>query len=572
MSKCKIAMMIPGLSGGGAEKVAADLSVYFEQKGYEVFIFVDSRQEAIEYQHGGKIVCVRRAAGNISENNKVEILHNLLKDADVYRKLKRRYRIDITLSFMQEHNLLNILSRCDDKVIVTIHSVMSQRKELGYFLGYGKKIFKYLYQLADRIVFVSHFCREDWINHYGDLLSKTIVIYNPVNTISPQKSTDKEIDNSKWGSNIVISVARLSGVKQHWHLIRAFKRVLDKCPDAQLLIAGEGILKDALKNLSVQLGIDDHIHFLGFVRNVEEYLRKAKCIVVTSASESWSCSTGEAMEQGVPVVANDCPGGIRELLGIGSQPRYKNRNLITDCGIITPRLDGKKYIANEQLTAEENFLADGILCLLKDDSLKGAMAENCIKRIQKFKLGNIGRIWERDVIQINSKFGRCIGILTRITCTALKFALDIIFMGIRYNKNELKQKQNIYKDKFVAYYYVLEKWMCLKEEGRGIEKYFLDHGYQKIAIYGMAKMANHLINELESSPVEIVCGIDKRADGIYGKFPVVNLNDKIPHIDVIVVTPIFDYTKIRKMLNEKTKCQIVSLEDIINYNILKENN
>lgn len=55
---------------------------------------------------------------------------------------------------------------------------------------------------------------------------------------------------------------------------------------------------------------------------------------------------------------------------------------------------------------------------------------------------------------------------------------------------------------------------------------------------------------------------------IYGKFPVIALDDKIPDADVVIVTPTFDYIEIRKILNEKVKCQIVSLEDVINYSIL----
>lgn len=46
------------------------------------------------------------------------------------------------------------------------------------------------------------------------------------------------------------------------------------------------------------------------------------------------------------------------------------------------------------------------------------------------------------------------------------------------------------------------------------------------------------------------------------------LDDKIPDADVVIVTPTFDYIEIRKILNEKVKCQIVSLEDVINYSIL----
>ena len=77
-------------------------------------------------------------------------------------------------------------------------------------------------------------------------------------------------------------------------------------------------------------------------------------------------------------------------------------------------------------------------------------------------------------------------------------------------------------------------------------------------------MANHLIKELENSSVEIVYGIDRQADSIYGKFPIFSTDRIFPESDVIVVTPVFDYENIKKELTGKVNCPIVPLDEVVN--------
>ncbi len=554
----RIALMVPTLNNGGAEKVAADLSIYFEQKGYEVIIFTEDRQRHTEHEHSGKMVYVHRLCGTKASAGGRDFFRYLLQDASTYRNMKRKYRIDVTISFMQASNLLNILSRCGDKVIVTIHCVTSKRKDMFGTMGHTRLVFKYLYQLADRIVLVSDYCRRDWIGHYNDFFKKTEVINNPLIIKQKNDCSNSDVEKRTLGSNVVISVARLDGVKQQWHLIRAFKKVLEKCPDARLLIAGEGILKESLVMLCEQLGISHSVHFLGFVHCVEEYIQMCKAVIITSASESWCNVIAEAMGQGVPVVANDCPGGIRELMGVGRNPRYRKKNLVTDCGIITPRLDGKKYKAGDVLTNEECLLAEAILCLLQEDNLRQEMSEKCIENAKKYELQIIGEKWERVISRIEcEKRGKLVSRGSEVVFTVLQMIMR------KYNCESGTGKDDS-NEKFVSYFNILNQWMVLKEEKISIENYFSSHGYKKIAIYGMAKMANHLIKELENSSVEIVYGIDRQADSIYGKFPIFSTDRIFPESDVIVVTPVFDYENIKKELTGKVNCPIVPLDEVVN--------
>lgn len=383
-----IALIIPYIGGGGAERVAADLSIYFSSKGYHVIFFVQHRMSGVMvYPHEGKEVPVPMTYGYRKEGGP-KTFALLYKEAGILRKLKREYRIDVSISFMPECNMLNLLSRCHDRVIVTLHNVVSKRKEIPVSICNNKWVYRYLYQTADTIVLVSKYCQRDWIKHYGDALHKTRLIYNPV-----RKLKDTGEDLKDYGKNLVLFLARLEGIKRPWHIIRMFSRVLEQIPDAKLLMLGDGILLSSMKALSNAMGMENSIVFAGRVGNVEDYLRAAKVSVLASASEAFPCSVIEAMKCGVPVVANDCPGGIREALGIKKQ---SPGNIIrqADCGLITPYLDGKKYSAAEELSIEEKYMADAVIRLLTEDSLYNSCSQNCKQRAKKFDLERIGFLWE----------------------------------------------------------------------------------------------------------------------------------------------------------------------------------
>ena len=88
--------------------------------------------------------------------------------------------------------------------------------------------------------------------------------------------------------------------------------------------------------------------------------------------------------------------------------------------------------------------------------------------------------------------------------------------------------------------------------------------YKKIAIYGMGEFANRLMEELKNSDVEVVYGIDKDVCNSTSRVRnVYSLNDDLPQVDAIVVTPFYDMKSIKCDLKKKVDCPIVSLEEVI---------
>lgn len=117
--------------------------------------------------------------------------------------------------------------------------------------------------------------------------------------------------------------------------------------------------------------------------------------------------------------------------------------------------------------------------------------------------------------------------------------------------------------KFKNYYNMLNQWLALKQEGKSLERYFVENDYKKIAIYGMGEMGNRLYEELKGTSIEIAYAIDKNSSSIYSELDFYELEDELPKVDVIVITATFAFDEIVKTLEENVDMEVVSLEDVV---------
>jgi len=111
---------------------------------------------------------------------------------------------------------------------------------------------------------------------------------------------------------------------------------------------------------------------------------------------------------------------------------------------------------------------------------------------------------------------------------------------------------------------MLNQWLMLKQEGKSLEKYFIDNGYKTVAIYGMGEMGNRLYDELKNSTeVTVKYAVDQNAASTYAEIDVIDKDDEYEDADVMVVTATFAFDDISEELSEKVEFPIVSLEDVV---------
>jgi glycosyltransferase involved in cell wall biosynthesis len=168
----------------------------------------------------------------------------------------------------------------------------------------------WLYKNVEFIASVSENSKNDLVGLFPDLSSKVQVI--PV-------GIEKQVTNAvewKGGLNAekhIIHVGGFSFEKNHEGLLSIFEKLLVNFPNAHLHLLGEGPKIELIKQLSVNLKLDDNITFYGWVANPMDYIVKADVLVLPSIIEGLPGVILEAMIAKVPVVAYNV-GGIPEIV------------------------------------------------------------------------------------------------------------------------------------------------------------------------------------------------------------------------------------------------------------------
>lgn len=110
----------------------------------------------------------------------------------------------------------------------------------------------------------------------------------------------------------LLTVGRLDLIKGHHWAIRS---IADACiaPHIHLHILGTGEEEEQLRKLSESLGLRDRVHFLGFRRNIYDYLAYCDVLLIPSIHEGLPYTLLEAMALGVPTIASQV-GGLAETL------------------------------------------------------------------------------------------------------------------------------------------------------------------------------------------------------------------------------------------------------------------
>jgi len=204
-----------------------------------------------------------------------------------------------------------LLSRYSGRPFIsTCHGFFKKRLTRRVFPCWGRKV-----------IAISEQVKQHLIDDFHVQVDDIKVIHNGIDT---DKFTAYSLQltaelKQKIGLNdgpVIGIVARLSEVKGHIYLIQSMKTVLERFPDAQLVIVGEGKIKDELARLSRELGIDKNIFFIHNVMDTKGILSIIDVFVLPSLKEGLGLSLMEAMSMGKAVIGSDI-GGIKTLIQHG---------------------------------------------------------------------------------------------------------------------------------------------------------------------------------------------------------------------------------------------------------------
>jgi glycosyltransferase involved in cell wall biosynthesis len=234
-------------------------------------------------------------------------------------KLIRREHADLVQSHLLGSNvycaMAGLLTRTP--VVTTFHGAV----DIGERERFKGLKFGAINAGARCVVAVSESLRSDILERTPLKAGKTRVIYNGIDTTTFNRPrSDRLRRQFGWTEDDIIigSLGNIRPAKGYDIMLRAAALLEKSQRSYRFVVAGQGKgqLYDELLQLREELGLQDRVHFLGFVENPAEFLSSLDMFLLTSTSEGFSIATIQAMSAKLPVVATRS-GGPEEIVTHG---------------------------------------------------------------------------------------------------------------------------------------------------------------------------------------------------------------------------------------------------------------
>ncbi len=325
MKKPILCLVITRLVAGGAQRVFLDLAEHFRQ---------DAEVHLVAGPETGKEGSFWDQARLLLPASQIHLCPWLIRQAaplrDILaiaylRRLFRKIKPDIVHTHTSKAGVLGRLAAKAAGVSRVIHSTHGLIYDADAQIPgvSGRQILKKIFLAMER---KAGYCTHHLIclseREVGDALRLQLVRSNAIsciaNGIPLQEFEAIERRQQDWDLQPfrIGTAGRLNLEKGHALLINSFRRLLDKFPYLELEIAGDGPLKAQLQAHCVQLGIQNRVHFPGFIKDMPAFLKRIQLFVLSSHYEGFGLVLVEAMAAGLPVVATDV-GGVSEVLDDG---------------------------------------------------------------------------------------------------------------------------------------------------------------------------------------------------------------------------------------------------------------
>ena len=352
----KVCLIGNCLSSGGAEKVHAVLSLFFEARGMEVHNII--LLDRVQYAYGGHLLNL----GSIkTEANGIV---NKLKRLRVLGRFFREHKFDYIIDFRyKEHQFQELFFTrfiFNAPYITIIHSYLTYM-----YFPKNRALAKMIFRKAYAVVAVSKAIKEHVEALYG--YKNVVAIYNPIEVNKIRQMASEPIP---FDFPYVIGVGRMAAdnIKQFDVMIEAFSRSV-LCKDGvKLVLVGAGPQRELLEELAVKLNVAEKVVFTGFTDNPFAYMSKALFLMLTSKNEGFPNVISESFACGSPVVAYDCLSGPSEII------EHEQNGLLVE---------------NQNIEAFIN----AINRLYNDKALYETCRGNVAASAEKFATENVGKQW-----------------------------------------------------------------------------------------------------------------------------------------------------------------------------------
>lgn len=357
----KIAYVITQSEMGGAQKNILLLCHNFKNE-YDITVYSGGEGNMIDKLHalGVKHVKVKDMVREI----------NPLKDYKAYRFLTKEFKKNKYDIVHCHSSKAGVLGREAAKktginnIVFTAHGFVFNEPMNFIKKGIYKFIEKHEAKNTHTIICVDP---EDVVlSKKYNMKPKKNIVYIPNGIDFKEHSIEYEktstMDRITFGL-----VANFYATKGHKYLIQAFNELIEEGYKAQLILIGDGELKDSMGKLAEN---NKNIKFLGYRQDAEKILKTLDCFVLSSVKEGFPYVILEAIKNKIPIIATKV-GAVPEMLGNGEF------GLLVDKEDSTKLKESMIYIINNR--KEAKYKAE----LAYENCIKKYSIESCIDNTRK---------------------------------------------------------------------------------------------------------------------------------------------------------------------------------------------
>ena len=351
----KIGILTFAVTKAGIVPLSNLISIF--RPGYDVYLITDNEGfEHFKDADGVKAFNIRHKSYSNGIINLLNYLHKQLLIS--YRIIKDIRQVDTWIFFFNSETMvlpLITLKLSGKKVILSLPSstekIHSYTNQSQFFVL--KALSKISHILADTIVVYSPSLIAEWnlspYRHKIRIAHEHIINFNEFK----QKIGDRK--------NLIGYVGRLDGEKGIMNLVGAMPAIVSHDPDVELLIIGDGNLKESVRDFIVENHLEHFVKLAGWVRHDElpAYLNSMKLLVIPSYTEGLPNTMLEAMACGTPVLANRV-GSIPDFITDGQNGFIMKDNsfngITQSITQILARSDLEKIGINGRKMVEDEFV------------------------------------------------------------------------------------------------------------------------------------------------------------------------------------------------------------------------
>lgn len=239
------------------------------------------------------------------------------------RRTLRRFDPEVMISLQDNANVSAVvahkLAKSRATLILSVQNLVAQRKRgaTTWRQGILPLAIRATYPFADGVVAISRdieaelavLCRR---------LRHVTVLGNACLDGGAQEQQDSVLAREySYDPSAIVACGRLVEQKGYDRLLRIVARIAQTDPQVKLLVVGDGPLRLTLWERSRELGLEEHVRFLGATEDPGEVIGRSCALALASYWEGFGNVLIEAMGQGVPVVSFSCPGGPRDIIRSG---------------------------------------------------------------------------------------------------------------------------------------------------------------------------------------------------------------------------------------------------------------